>query len=74
MRKGDKVKVMRGKFRKHEGKVEKIDLRKLRVFVAGVEMTKKDGTKKLLALNPSNLIILDINTDDKFRQKLLERK
>ena len=65
---------MRGKFRKHEGKVEKIDLRKLRVFVAGVEMTKKDGTKKLLALNPSNLIILDINTDDKFRQKLLERK
>ena len=74
LRKGDKVKVMRGKFRKHEGKVEKIDLRKLRVFVAGVEMTKKDGTKKLLALNPSNLIILDINTDDKFRQKLLERK
>ena len=74
LRKGDKIKVMLGQFRKHEGKVERIDLKKTRVFVNGVEITKKDGTKKMLALNPSNLMIIELNLDDKFRQKSLERK
>lgn len=74
LRKGDKVKVMKGKFHKYEGKVEKVDLRRSRVFIAGIEAAKKDGTKKMIALHPSNLMITDINTDDKFRQKLLERK
>ena len=74
LRKGDKVKVMRGQFRKHEGKVESIDLKGPRVFVSGVETTKKDGTKKLLRLHPSNLMITEMNFDDKLRQKILERK
>ena len=74
LRKGDKIKIMQGQFRKHEGKVERIDLKKTRVFVNGVEITKKDGTKKMLSLNPSNLMITELNLDDKFRQKSLERK
>ena len=74
LRKGDKVKVMRGQFRKHEGKIENIDLKKTRVFVSGVEATKKEGTKKLIALNPSNLMVTELSLDDKFRQKMLERK
>ena len=65
---------MRGQFRKHEGKVEKVDFKKTRVFVSGIEVTKRDGTKKLLTLNPSNLMIVDLNLDDKFRQQALERK
>ncbi len=73
LRKGDKVKVMRGKFKKHEGKVERIELRKSRVFVSGIEYTKKDGTKKMLHLNPSNLMITEISMDDKQRQKILSR-
>ena len=74
LRKGDKVKVMRGKFRKHEGKVENIDLKKAEVFVNGIEITKKDGAKKSLSINPSNLMITELNLDDKLRQKNLERK
>ncbi len=74
LRKGDKVKVMKGRFSKHEGKVEKVDIRRSRIFIAGIEIPKKDGTKRMLALHPSNLMLIDINTDDKFRQKLLERK
>ena len=74
LRKGDRVKIMHGGFRKHEGKVENIVLRKTRIFVSGVEITKKDGTKKLLALHPSNLTITELNLDDKLRQKALERK
>ena len=74
VRKGDKVKIMRGKFRKQEGKIERVNLRTAGVFVSGIEITKKDGTKKMLALHPSNLLITELNLDDKLRQKALERK
>jgi len=74
IKKGDKVRIMKGQFKKHEGKVESIDLKKTKVQVNGVETTKKDGTKKLLFLDPSNLIITELNLNDKFRQKTLEKK
>ena len=74
LKKGDKVKVMLGKFKKHEGKVEKVDMKKTRIFVNGVEIPKRDGTKKMLALHPSNLMITELNLEDKLRQKALERK
>lgn len=74
LRKGDKVKILIGDFKKHEGKVERIDLKKSRVFVGGAEITKKDGSKKLVPVNPSNLMITELNLDDKLRQNLLERR
>ena len=74
LRKGDKVKIMRGQFKKHEGKIEKINLTSTRVFVSGAELTKKDGTKKILPVNPSNLVVTELNMEDKLRQKILERK
>ena len=74
MRKGDKVRVMGGKFKKHESKIESIDLRSISVFVSGAEITKKDGSKKLVALHPSNLMVTELNLDDKLRLKILERK
>ena len=72
--KGDKVKIMRGRFRKHEGKIERVDLKRTRLFVSGVETTKKDGTKANIALHPSKVIIIELNLDDKLRQKSLEVK
>lgn len=74
IRKGDRVRVMRGRFRKHEGKVESVNIGKASVFVSGAEITKKDGNKKLIGINPSNLMIMEMNLDDKLRQKILERK
>ena len=54
------------------------DMRKQVVLAVIVRQKKEyrraDGTKKLLALHPSNLMIIELNLDDKFRQKLLERK
>ncbi|MBI2656018.1 50S ribosomal protein L24 [Candidatus Woesearchaeota archaeon] len=73
LKKGDKVKVIHGNFKKHEGKVERVELGRTRVFVSGIEYTKKDGTKKMIPINPSNLMITELNMDDKFRQKLLEK-
>ncbi|MEK6828052.1 MAG: 50S ribosomal protein L24 [Nanoarchaeota archaeon] len=74
LRKGDKVRIMQGQFKKHEGKIEMINLKKTKVFVNGVELTKRDGTKRLFALHPSNLMITELNLEDKLRQKTLERR
>ena len=74
LRKGDKVKIMIGRFKKHDGKIERIGLRKTLAYVSGIEITKRDGSKKMIGLNPSNLMIIELNLDDKLRQKVLERK
>ena len=67
VRVGDRVKVMRGQFKKQEGKVEDVDLKKTIIFVAKIEHTKRDGTKARHPLDPSNLMIVELNTDDKKR-------
>lgn len=67
VRKGDKVKVMVGKFRKNEGKVTKVMLKTSKVIVDGVQIKKKDGSKVDIKMEPSNLQIIELNLDDKKR-------
>ena len=74
IRKGDKIKVLRGQFKGKTGKVDKVDLKKTEVYIAGIEAIKKDGTKVPHPINPSNLLITELNLDDKKRNKALERK
>ena len=73
LRKGDNVKIMRGQFKNKQGKVERVNLKKTLVYVNGIEVTKKDGTKALFPIHPSNLMITELNLDDKIRQKKAER-
>ncbi len=74
LRKGDKVRIVRGNFKKHVGSVESIDLKQSKAYITGVEITKKDGTKTRQGIDASNLIITELNLDDKIRQKIVERK
>jgi len=74
LKKGDKVKIMRGGYKGKIGKVERIDIKKSRIFITGIEVVKKDGSKMLFPLNPSNLLITELNLDDKKRQQSLDRK
>ncbi len=74
LRKGDKVKILRGQFKRKTGTVEKIDLKKSRAIITGIEMMKKDGSKTPYPINVSNLIITEINIDDKKRKKKVENK
>ena len=74
LKKGDKVKIARGQFNKHEGNVERIDLNTMKAYVSGIEITKKDGSKTNYPIDPSNLIITELNLDDKMRQKIIDRK
>lgn len=74
IRKGDSVKVLRGQFKKKTGKVDRVDIKKTKVYINGIDITKKDGTKALYPINPSNIMITALNLDDKKRKKSLERK
>jgi len=74
LRKGDGVKIMRGQFKNKVGKIEEVSLKKIKVYVSGIEVVKRDGTKARYPIHPSNLIITEVNLDDKMRIKILERK
>lgn len=69
VRKGDKVKVMIGTFKGKTGKVDRIDTKKQRVFISGIEVLKKDGSKAMYPIKPSNLMIQDLDLSDKRRIK-----
>jgi len=74
LRKDDEVVVMRGEFKKKKGKVEKVDSKLTRIFIAGIFRSKKDGTKIPVHFQPSNLQITSLNLDDKKRKESLDRK
>jgi large subunit ribosomal protein L24 len=67
VRMDDKVRIMRGQFRKQEGKIEEVDMKKLKVYISKIEHIKRDGTKARYPIEPSNLMIVELNTDDKKR-------
>ena len=67
LRKGDRVKIVRGSFKGKQGKVERVDTKKLRIYIEGAVMTKRDGTKTSYPLHASNVLITDIETGDKRR-------
>lgn len=69
LKKGDKVKVLRGTYKGKTGKVEKVDLKEQCIYITGIEVIKKDGTKTNYPLHPSNLLITELNLDDKKRTK-----
>ena len=69
IRTGDKIKVLRGNFSAKTGVVDRVDLTNLKVYVAGIEVSKKDGSKVKVPLNPSNLQIIDLKLDDKKRKE-----
>ena len=74
VRAGDEVKVMRGQFKGKKAKVERVDMKNCKVYLSKIEIIKKDGTKTTYPLNPSNLMITDMSTDDKKRIKKKESK
>ncbi len=74
VRKGDTVKITTGNFRGREGKVEKVFPKKTKVFVAGVHIIRADGRKSSYPMHPSNLLIKDLDLNDKKRKAIIERK
>jgi large subunit ribosomal protein L24 len=73
LRKGDFVKVMRGKFKGKTAKVESIDLKRLKVYLEGIAVEKQNKLKAPVPFDPSNLQIIELNLNDRKRIEALER-
>ena len=71
--KDDTVKVMRGSYKGHEGKITRVNQRRIQVEVEGLVMTKADGKKIAKPIHASNLLITKLNLTDRWRRKKLER-
>jgi large subunit ribosomal protein L24 len=74
LRKGDIVKILRGKFKEKKGKVVGIKLKKLKVQVEGMQMKKQDGSKTNVNFSHSNLQIQELNLEDRKRSKSLGKE
>jgi|SRR3989344_1539363 len=71
-RKGDSVKIMKGKFKGKQGKITKIKLKGLKIFIEGIQVKKQDGSKANVKIHPSNLQIIELNLDDRKRAEKLK--
>lgn len=74
IRKGDNVKIMSGENKGKSGKIEVVDTKRGRVAIEGIQRTKKEGSKVNLFFNPSKLIILELNLDDKKRLNSIKKE
>lgn len=74
IRKGDTVKIMRGEYAGVEGKVTIVYREMGRVAVEGVTREKIRGGTAPVKIHASKVMITALNLDDKWRQKILERK
>ena len=60
-KKGDKVKIMRGKFKGEVGKILEVKLKDSKIIVEGMQVKKQDGSKVHIKLQPSNLQIIELS-------------
>ncbi|HDM22621.1 MAG: 50S ribosomal protein L24 [Methanomicrobia archaeon] len=74
VRKGDKVRVLRGDYIFSEGKVMKVDLKRTRIFIEKVTREKTDGTEVNIPFHPSNVEIIELDLKDEERAKIIERR
>lgn len=59
VRKGDKVKIMKGDHKGKTGKITSVELSFLKVYVEGVMQRNAKGVEKPVAIDPSNLMIME---------------
>lgn len=72
VRKGDTVKVMRGKDTGFEGKVSSTDTKSMTIMIEGLTRNKADGTQIGKKIHPSNVLITKLDLSDPIRREKIE--
>ena len=70
---GDTIKVIRGEYSGIEGKVEKVNMKRGGLAIEGIQREKVRGGNVKVAINSTNVVITDLDLDDKYRQALIQR-
>ena len=60
VKKGYKVKIMRGNFKGKEGTVVKVSYKKVRIYVEGITRKNARGREKFVPIHPSNVMIVSL--------------
>jgi len=74
VRKDDFVQIMSGQFKGKSGKVTKVALSKLKVYVEGAAIKRSDGTDAPYPISASNLMITKLDLSDDLRVKKIEKR
>ena len=74
IRRGDEVIIMSGSFKGKTGKIARVDLKKLKIFIEGIKRKKVSGQEVDAAIDPSYVKITKLEMDDKKRRKFLARR
>ncbi|MFY9300933.1 MAG: 50S ribosomal protein L24 [Candidatus Nitrosotenuis sp.] len=71
---GDTVRVMRGEFKGVSGKVTRVSTERNGISIEGIKKEKLKGGNLDVFIHTSNVLVTDLNTEDKWRQNKLEGK
>lgn len=74
VRKGDIVKIKRGKFIKKQGKVIRVNTKLSKIYIEGLQVKKNDGSKVNVPIKASNLQIIELDLEDKKREESLKKE
>lgn len=74
VRKGDTIQIVRGDNVGFEGKINRVDMKRYRIYIEGLTREKVDGTNIFISVHPSKVIIKKLKLDDKWRKAIIERK
>ena len=73
VRKNDVVRVMRGKFKGHVGKVVEVNLKNMKIAVEGITIKRTDNKSVQLWLDPSKVMITKVDlSDPKRKEKIVK--
>lgn len=73
VRKGDEVKIVRGRFKGQTGKISNVDLKGLKVYIEGIKRKRVSGQEVAVPFQPSKLVIVNPVMDDRYRKAIIER-
>ena len=73
VKRGDKVRITTGKYKGKTGPVMEANYSSLKVYVEGVVVKNAKGIDKLVAIQPSNIEIIEGDFSGKDRKAMLER-
>ena len=74
IRKGDEVKIVRGSFKTKSGKVTTVYRKKWCIYVEKITKDKPSGQSYNIPIHPSNVVITNLNLQNKSRKDLIDRK
>jgi len=74
VRRGDTVVVLKGDWKMKEGKVTRIDTKRMRIYIEGLTRERMDGSTVPIPIRPWNVMITKLDLSDPWRKRILERR